>query len=153
VPVVPHTTYTLDAGDRVRIIVFGQQNLSNVYTVSATDTVSVPLIGPIRGLTVAEVARRLRDQYIKDPKVTAEVVTYTPFSTFLETSQPRDSILSPTGSPSKTLSPLPKAIPREPKNGSSASPAASTASSPPSWSQPDYPVQPGDTIYVLPRLF
>lgn len=152
-PVVPHTTYTLDAGDRVRIIVFGQQNLSNVYTVSATGTVPVPLIGPIRGLTVAEVARRLRDQYIKDPKVTAEVVTYTPFSTFLETSQPRDSILSPTGSPSKTLSPLPKAIPREPKNGSSASPAASTASSPPSWSQPDYPVQPGDTIYVLQRLF
>ena len=154
-----HATYTLDAGDRVRIIVFGQQNLSNVYTVSATGTVSVPLIGQVRarGLTAAEVARqvarRLRDQYIKDPKVTAEVVTYTPFSTFLETSQPRDSILSPTGSPSKTLSPLPKAIPREPKNNSSASPAASTASSPPSWSQPDYPVQPGDTIYVLQRLF
>ena len=48
---------TLGAGDRVRIIVFGQQNLSNVYTASATGTVSVPLIGQVRarGLTAAEV--------------------------------------------------------------------------------------------------
>ena len=46
---------TLGAGDRVRIIVFGQQNLSNVYTASATGTVSVPLIGQVRarGLTAA----------------------------------------------------------------------------------------------------
>ena len=45
VPVVPHATYMLNGGDRGRKIVFGQQNLSNVSTVSATGTVSVPLIG------------------------------------------------------------------------------------------------------------
>ena len=50
---MPHANYTLDAGDRVRIIVFGQENLSNVYAVSASGTVSVPLIGQVRarGLT------------------------------------------------------------------------------------------------------
>jgi len=151
-PVVPHTTYTLDAGDRVRIIVFGQQNLSNVYTVSATGTVSVPLIGPIRGLTVAEVARRLRDQYIKDPKVTAEVVTYRPFYILGEVTTPGQypfaNGLTVENAVAIAEGYTPRAKKRFVRLTRGFDGVKSTVMVP-----TDYPVQPGDTIYVLQRLF
>ena len=58
VPVIPNETYTLDSGDSVRIIVFGQQNLSNVYSVDGSGAVAMPLIGPVRarGLTTFELS-------------------------------------------------------------------------------------------------
>ncbi|MGC1179837.1 MAG: polysaccharide biosynthesis/export family protein [Methyloceanibacter sp.] len=76
--------YTLDSGDRVRIVVFGQDNLSRVYGVDGSGYVSLPLGGAVRarGLTTLElasaIARGLRTSYVKDPKVTAEVETYRP---------------------------------------------------------------------------
>ena len=53
---VPKPLYTLDdgapymlaTGDRLRIIVFGQDNLSNIYTVDSTGRISMPLIGPVK---------------------------------------------------------------------------------------------------------
>ena len=36
VPVVPNETYTLDSGVQIRIVVLGQQSLSNVYTVDGS---------------------------------------------------------------------------------------------------------------------
>src|SRR5258705_13435887 len=44
--------YTLDSGDKLRIVVFGQDTLPNNYTVDAQGTVSLPLVGAIeaRGL-------------------------------------------------------------------------------------------------------
>jgi polysaccharide export outer membrane protein len=158
VPVVPHATYTLDAGDRVRIIVFGQQNLSNVYTVSATGTVSVPLIGQVRarGLTAAEVARqvarRLRDQYIKDPKVTAEVVTYRPFYILGEVTTPGQypfaNGLTVENAATIAEGYTPRAKKRFVRLTRGFDGVKSTVMVP-----TDYPVQPGDTIYVLQRLF
>jgi polysaccharide biosynthesis/export protein len=74
VPANPYGTYRLDAGDRVRVIVFGQDNLSRSYSVDSNGTVSLPLIGPVRarGLTTLElstdIAAELRRKYIKDPK-------------------------------------------------------------------------------------
>ena len=158
VPVVPHATYTLDAGDRVRIIVFGQQNLSNVYTVSANGTVSVPLIGEVRarGLTAGEVARqvarRLRSQYIKDPKVTAEVITYRPFYILGEVTRPGQypfaSGLTVENAVAVAEGYTPRAKKRFVRLTRSFDGVMSTVMVP-----TDYPVQPGDTIYVLQRLF
>src|SRR5438093_11858573 len=37
--------YTLDSGDKLRIVVFGQDTLSNTYTVDAAGAVTLPLIG------------------------------------------------------------------------------------------------------------
>src|SRR5215217_2490301 len=50
--------YTLDSGDRLRILVFGQEGLSNVYAVDADGNVMMPLIGtvPARGLTKEDLA-------------------------------------------------------------------------------------------------
>jgi len=43
--------YTLDAGDKLRIVVFGQDGISNAYIVDASGNVNLPLIGavPARG--------------------------------------------------------------------------------------------------------
>lgn len=77
--------YTLSAGDRLRIIVFGQDALSNSYTVDGTGHISMPLIGivPAAGLTMQnlqqEIAARLRDGFVRDPHVSVEVEAYRPF--------------------------------------------------------------------------
>ena len=48
--------YTLDSGDKLRIVVFGQDVLSNTYTVDASGAVAIPLLGRIeaRDLTTAQ---------------------------------------------------------------------------------------------------
>ncbi len=77
--------YTLASGDRLRVIVFGQDALSNSYAVNSSGTISMPLIGAVRaqGLTTTALERaveiKLRDGFIRDPKVSIEVDAYRPF--------------------------------------------------------------------------
>ena len=77
--------YELGSGDRVRIIVFGQDALSNSYAVDAAGFVSMPLIGPVRaaGLTTralqAAVEARLRDGFVREPRLSVEVEAFRPF--------------------------------------------------------------------------
>jgi len=77
--------YTLAAGDRLRVIVFGQDNLSNSYAVDGAGRISMPLIGfvPANGLTTAQLERsieaKLRNGFIREPKVAVEVEQYRPF--------------------------------------------------------------------------
>ena len=51
----PEGPYTLDTGDKLRIVVFGQDTLSNNYTVDAQGQITMPLVGAVqaRGLTTA----------------------------------------------------------------------------------------------------
>lgn len=77
--------YTLNAGDKLRVVVFGQDGLSNTYVIDASGNITMPLIGavPARGQTTAELARsiaaRLRKGFIREPHVAIEVDTYRPF--------------------------------------------------------------------------
>ncbi|MFK7901623.1 MAG: polysaccharide biosynthesis/export family protein [Nitratireductor sp.] len=77
--------YHLDAGDRLRITVFEQANLSNTYSVDKGGYLSFPLIGSVqaRGKTLKEVERniamQLRDGFIRNPDVSVEVDRYRPF--------------------------------------------------------------------------
>lgn len=77
--------YRLATDDRVRLIVFGQDDLSNIYTVDGAGRITVPLIGPVEveGLTTEaaarRVAQRLANGFIREPRVTIEVDTYRPF--------------------------------------------------------------------------
>jgi polysaccharide export outer membrane protein len=77
--------YTLAAGDRLRVIVFGQDSLSNAYAVDGAGRIAMPLIGSVRveGLDppAAEraIATRLRNGYVRDPKVSVEVEAFRPF--------------------------------------------------------------------------
>ncbi|NJO54630.1 MAG: polysaccharide export protein [Bacteroidales bacterium] len=77
--------YTLDAGDRLRVTVFGQDGLTNSYAVNASGKIAMPLIGSVdaRGRTTEELARtiaaKLRQGYVREPHVAVEVETYRPF--------------------------------------------------------------------------
>jgi polysaccharide export outer membrane protein len=88
IPVIattPEGPYTLDSGDKLRIVVFGQDSISNNYTVDAQGAVTLPLIGAVsaRGLTTVQlgntVAARLKQGFIREPNVAVEIETYRPF--------------------------------------------------------------------------
>ncbi len=86
--------YRLDAGDRLRIVVYGQEGLTNTYTVDAGGSITMPLIGavPARGRTPAQLAAavtaRLKNGYLREPYVAAEVETYRPFFILGEVTAP-----------------------------------------------------------------
>ena len=77
--------YELAAGDRLRVIVFGQDSLSNSYSVNGSGNISMPLIGdvPVQGQSTAQLIRtiegRLRNGFIREPRVSVEVEAYRPF--------------------------------------------------------------------------
>jgi polysaccharide biosynthesis/export protein len=77
--------YQLASGDRLRVIVFGQDTLSNSYSVDGAGNVSLPLIGLVQahGLTTAELERaiesRYRNGFLREPRVSVEVEAYRPF--------------------------------------------------------------------------
>lgn len=83
----PATTgdYRLGAGDKVRVIVFGEQDLSGEFVVNDSGNIDMPLIGSVnaKGATVTEfqnrVVTQLRNGYLNDPKVSVEVLNYRPF--------------------------------------------------------------------------
>jgi polysaccharide export outer membrane protein len=75
-------TYRLGIGDKLKVAVFGEENLSGQFEVNALGQVALPLIGelPAKGLAIADfrdaVTRRLADGYLKNPRVTVEVLNY-----------------------------------------------------------------------------
>jgi polysaccharide export outer membrane protein len=77
--------YRLDSGDDLRVIVFGQTDLSNTYTVDKAGSISMPLIGFVaaRGRTTSEIeqdiAAKLRAGFLRSPDVSVEVARYRPF--------------------------------------------------------------------------
>ena len=77
--------YLLDTGDKLRVFVYGQPNLSRIYTVDQIGNIAVPLIGQVhaRGRTTGDVERTIRaklgTEYVKDPQVTVDVGQNRPF--------------------------------------------------------------------------
>jgi polysaccharide export outer membrane protein len=77
--------YILAAGDKLRVIVFGQDNLSNIYAVDGAGRIAMPLIGTVQvgGHSTAQAARliegKLASGYVREPHVTVEVDAYRPF--------------------------------------------------------------------------
>ncbi len=86
--------YRLGAGDKLRLIVFGEDQLGGEFLVSNTGTVALPLIGEVRaqGATPTEfqtaVEAKLRDGYLKDPKVSVEVLNFRPYFILGEVNKP-----------------------------------------------------------------
>jgi polysaccharide export outer membrane protein len=90
----PRAGYTLDAGDKLRVVVFGQDGLTNSYSVDAGGNITMPLIGtvPARGMTTAElsaaIGARLKQGFIREPHVAVEIETYRPFFILGEVTYP-----------------------------------------------------------------
>ncbi len=77
--------YILGPGDKVRITVFEEEDLTGEFEVTTSGMISFPLIGQVRAsggtLTQLEtvIAQLLLDGYLKSPRVNAEVLNYRPF--------------------------------------------------------------------------
>lgn len=90
----PNTPYTLGSGDRVRVIVFGQDSLSNSYAVDGSGNISMPLIGFVaaKGETTEGLARvieaKLRNGFLREPRVSVEEEAYRPFFVLGEVTTP-----------------------------------------------------------------
>ena len=87
--------YKLGAGDKVRIIVFGEGDLTGEFAVpGGAGTIAFPLIGDIQagGLTVGQLqdqlVLKLKDGYLKEPHVSIEVLNYRPFYILGEVTKP-----------------------------------------------------------------
>lgn len=86
--------YKLDAGDKLRVVVYGQEGLTNSYAIDAGGAITMPLIGrvPARGMTPAALAAsitgRLRNGFIREPSVAVEIEAYRPFFILGEVAAP-----------------------------------------------------------------
>lgn len=86
--------YRLDTGDQLRIIVFGEEELSGEFVVDSSGGVSLPLIGQVdaQGLTLREFERAVREAlqegYLNDPRVNAEVLNFRPYYILGEVQEP-----------------------------------------------------------------
>jgi polysaccharide biosynthesis/export protein len=93
-PVAHDAAYRLDAGDRLRVVVYGQEGLTNTYAIDAGGAITMPLIGsvPARGRTpaglAAEITAKLRHGYIREPSVAVEIEAYRPFFILGEVAAP-----------------------------------------------------------------
>ena len=78
----------------MRIVVFGQDGLTNSYVVGTGGYIDMPLIGSVaaRGTTTdqlaARISEKLRDGFIREPHVAVEIESYRPFFILGEVTQP-----------------------------------------------------------------
>ena len=78
-------SYPLATGDSLGIMVFGEPDLSGDFEIDSLGMVSLPLVGRVQatGLDAGEleaaIVEKLKDGYLKNPKVIVEVRAYRPF--------------------------------------------------------------------------
>ena len=88
------SSYKLGSGDKIRVTVFGHEDLSGEFEVDGSGNVSLPLIRNVKaeGRTAREleqeIAGRLSPDYLKNPSVSVEVLTYRPFYIYGEVTKP-----------------------------------------------------------------
>lgn len=86
--------YRLGARDKVRVIVFEEAELSGEFVVDDSGFVRLPLIGQVEaaGRSVRQLERdieaRLASEYLRNPRVSIEVINYRPFYIIGEVNKP-----------------------------------------------------------------
>jgi len=150
--------YVLDAGDRIRVTVFEQETLTNVYSVDQSGYIAFPLVGAVaaRGHTAqqieAQIADKLRQGYLRDPDVSVEVDRYRPIFVMGEVGAAGQYSYVPGMTAQKAVASAGGFSPRASQanvditrsiNGEVITGRVVTTE----------PLLPGDTIYVRERLF
>jgi polysaccharide export outer membrane protein len=150
--------YTLDSGDKLRIVVFGQDAISNNYTVDAQGQVSLPLVGAVeaRGLTTTQlggaIAGRLKSGFVRDPSVAVEIETYRPFFVLGEVTFPGQYPYVPNMTVENAIAIAGGFTPRAAK--AKVTITRKVQGMPTRTTLPlRYPLRPGDTVEVSERWF
>jgi polysaccharide export outer membrane protein len=82
--------YLLSPGDKLRVTVFNEPDLTGEFQINHSGNIAFPLVGtiPAAGLSVPEfqnqLLRRLRGGYVRNPRVSIEIANYRPFNVFGE---------------------------------------------------------------------
>lgn len=86
--------YRLAPGDKMHVIVFGEETLTGDYVLTSAGNLSFPLVGsiPATGKTVEQLqvalAAALADGYVKNPRVSMQVISFRPFYILGEVNKP-----------------------------------------------------------------
>ncbi|MBV9991816.1 MAG: polysaccharide export protein [Alphaproteobacteria bacterium] len=81
----PSMDYRLGAGDKIRVTVYNETDLSGEFQIDGTGYVRLPLVGQVKatGRTAhqleSDVGSALSEGYLKNPRVSIEVTAYRPF--------------------------------------------------------------------------
>lgn len=150
--------YILDAGDRLRITVFEQEMLTNSYAVDQAGYLAFPLVGAVaaRGYTTkqleGEIAKRLRNGYLRDPDVSVEVDRYRPVFIMGEVGAAGQYSYVPGMTVQKAIAAAGGYTPRAHQKNVDITRAINNEVMTGRVQITD-PLLPGDTIYVRERLF
>jgi polysaccharide export outer membrane protein len=156
--VVANGDYMLDAGDRIRLSLYGDDSFKGEFAVSDNGTVSLPLIGtqPAGGMTVsafrAAVEAKLADGYYRDPRLSAEVVNFRPFYIMGEVNKPGQYPYV-TGMTLGQAVAIAEGYTLAARKGTIAIRRAKTQEEVKVSANPAMPIGPGDTVRVLERIF
>jgi protein involved in polysaccharide export with SLBB domain len=86
--------YRLGTGDKVRVTVFNEKDLSGDFDVNDQGLIALPLIGQVQvgGLTLSQaqdlITHRFGKDYLVNPRVNVEVLNYRPFFILGEVKNP-----------------------------------------------------------------
>lgn len=86
--------YRLGAGDKLKITIFDEPDLSGEFELDGGGGVALPLIGQMQALDLspreleARIEAKLLDGYLLRPRVSIEVLSYRPFYIMGEVNQP-----------------------------------------------------------------
>jgi protein involved in polysaccharide export with SLBB domain len=87
--------YKLGPGDKIRVTVFDEQQLSGEFLIANNGAVAIPLLGEVKagGLTPSEFKVAVEEQLtasglVRQPKVSTDVVSYRPFFILGEVNKP-----------------------------------------------------------------
>jgi polysaccharide biosynthesis/export protein len=158
IPVRYEAAYHLDAGDRLRVVVYGQEGLTNTYAIDAGGSITMPLIGsvPARGRTTAGLAAaisaKLRAGFIRDPSVAVEIEAYRPFFILGEVAAPGQYPYVPNMTVESAVAIAGGFSPRARRDSVTVThtDASGTARF---VVPPGSPISPGDTVLVSERWF
>jgi len=93
-PAAGLTAYRLGAGDEIKITVYDEPDLSGSFVVDGQGRIGMSLVGQVQvgQLTLDEAATyletRLKDGFLRDPQVTAELVKGRPYYILGEINKP-----------------------------------------------------------------
>jgi polysaccharide export outer membrane protein len=154
----PEPSYALDSGDRLRVVVFGQEGLSASYSVDTSGRITMPLIGAVnaRGMTPAglqqAIAAKLRNGFVREPHVAVEVELYRPFFILGEVTLPGQYPYVPNMTVETAVAIAGGYTPRAFKQKIEISKQVNGLTEKRVVS-PNYPVRPGETVHIAERWF
>lgn len=148
----------LNAGDKMEITVFGDEDLTGEYDIDARGYITMPLIGDVKAssTTVAMLQKSLETElskgYLVNPRVSIEVISLRPFYIAGEVKTPGSYPAAPNLDAFKAIAIAGGLTPRASRNnylitrGEGASKQRIKATD-------DTPVLPGDSINIKERFF